>query len=139
MTGLLIGCQGKVGFDFQPLTENGDSIIYDKYLSEAAGKNYSLSATDFTHADSTIVLETKANRNVLIAVEFYNNAQDFLGVNGRLIPKGTHFYMVAELDASKADLNSGTKVAEMEEAYNNLLEIIEARCTHGSTRYGRGE
>lgn len=114
MTGLLIGCQGKVGFNFEPLTATGDSIIYDKYLSEVDGKNYNLSSSDFTHADSTIVLETEANRNVLIAVEFYNGAQDFLGVNGRLIPKGTHFYMVAELDASKADENSGTKVTDMD-------------------------
>jgi len=94
---VLIGGQGEVKYNFSPSTL-GTNIIYDRSLTDGT---YTLSATATT-ANPTTVLETPAGENIVIAVEFFNNDQDFIGINGQLIPKNTHFYLVAELDANDA-------------------------------------
>ena len=107
MTAVLVGGQGGVGFDFIP-TETGNKIVYDKalaYTTDVAAE-YSLNsnATSYTNENPTLVLETKANDDILMAVEFVNTGADFYGKNG-LIPHGTKFYVVAQLKASEATNN----------------------------------
>ena len=103
MTGVLIGGQKAVGFDFTPADNSGALIVYDSLMTDVeTGNAYTLSNTKFTQANPTLLLETFANKNVLMAVEFLNNDKDFYGKDGLLIPKGTHFYVVAELAASAA-------------------------------------
>ncbi len=97
MTAVLVGTQGQVGFNFTPATA-GDLIIYDKELSSGT---YTLGTTA-TQENPTIVLETPSETNVMIAVEFLNGDQDFIGRGGQLIAKNTKFYMVAELKAEEA-------------------------------------
>ncbi len=96
VTGILVGGQGQVKFDFTTDTE-GSYIVYDSILNTL---NQAL--TNPTDTNSTLVLETKPATDVRMAVEFLNIGRDFLGVDSVLIPKGTHFYIVAQLPQSAA-------------------------------------
>ncbi len=104
MTAVLVGGQGPVKFDFTT-TSAGSKIVYDNALTSGT---YALDddAATYTTANPTLLLETKASENILMAVEFLNNDKDFFGVDGKLIPKGTKFYVVAELAASAATQTS---------------------------------
>lgn len=107
VTGVLIGNQKNVGFDFTP---KGATIytIYDQVMSNEMKATTSASA-----ANSTLVLETPATAaaadvedptaDVKIAIELENNSgSDFIGAAGQLIPKNGKFYLVATLKASNA-------------------------------------
>lgn len=105
VTGVLVGNQKNVGFDFNP---NGTKIqtIYDCSMTPASmvAKNGVASA-----ANSTLVLATPEGaaptNDVMIAVELQNTSgQDFVGVDGNIILKDAKFYLVARLAASSASV-----------------------------------
>lgn len=121
LTGVLVGGQKEVDFEFKPITEAIEYTIYDSEMTSTI-------VTDdgsFSDANSTLVLETADNVPVYIAVEFLNNSgKDFNGVDG-LIPAGGKFYMVAKLD--------GTSVAT--EVHENVFKqdyTTTAKLTMGS-------
>ena len=99
-TGVLIGGQGPVKFDFVP-TAAGTYTIWDPTMHNTT---YTLSTTDYAAEplNFTLAFETLPNVKVRVAVEFENNMEDFFGVNGQLIPLGTKFYVIAELDPTDA-------------------------------------
>ncbi len=105
VTGILIGGQQNVDWKFVPISGATDFYtIYDKAIpsTEAANViNAALTGTSPAYSNGvtnyTLALETVENTTVYIAIEFENNARDFMGVNG-LIPKGTKFYLVAALN-----------------------------------------
>lgn len=107
MTAVLVGGQGPVAFDFATAAA-GTKIVYDSVLTTPG--TYALSNTNYTTENPTLLLQTKENEKIRMAVEFLNNDQDFFGVDGKLIPKGTKFYVVAELDPTASFTG---KVAEM--------------------------
>lgn len=113
MTGVLVGGQGPVGFDFAPASA-GTKIIFDSIMTAAVSPaTYNLSNSAYTQANPTLVLQTVDNATtgkVRMAVEFINKGHDFYGVNG-IIPKNTKFYIVAELDPSA--LSASNKSTEM--------------------------
>ena len=92
VTGILIGGQKNVDWQFLP-TGTGIYTIYDK---EIPSTNNVLSSTTSDVLNYTLALENTADEVVYIAVEFVNNAKDFMGKDG-LIAKGTKFYLVAKL------------------------------------------
>ena len=98
VTGILIGGQKQVVWDFTPTTvENAPEFtIYDPNV-EASAVVGELSAPMYT-----LALETASGEKVNIALEFVNTGADFYGVNHRVIPAGTKFYLVAQLDPEKA-------------------------------------
>ena len=99
MTAVLVGGQQAVKYDFTPITDgDGDLVIYDSIMSTA---NQALSTTATTY-NPTLVLETNAGKDINIAVEFLNTGDDFYGIDGKLIPKNTKFYVVAKLEADDA-------------------------------------
>jgi len=103
LTGVLIGNQKNVGFDFNP---NGVKVqtIYDSEMtSDIHAVVGSASA-----ANSTLVLPTAkgaaATNDVMIAIELVNNTGvDFVGVDGIVTPN-SKFYLVARLAAASADV-----------------------------------
>lgn len=95
MTAVLVGGQGAVGFDFIP-TADGSYVVYDKDVTEQT------LGTSLSTANTTLLLETRKTKDVRMAVEFRNDGPDFFGKDGKLIPQGTKFYMVALLQASAA-------------------------------------
>ena len=113
MTAVLVGGQGQVDFDFTT-TATGDKIVYDKAL---ASGTHTLGISPTT-ANPTLLLETKDAQSIFMAVEFFNDDQDFYGQGGKLIPKGTHFYVVAELTNANATPATGkakrTKIFEQD-------------------------
>lgn len=118
VTAVFIGNQRQVKFDFTP-TDAASPTLYTIYDNALTGIN--ADTEDFSTVNSTLVLETPAttaaadatddNADVQIAIELTNNAADFIGANGQLIPKNGKFYLVAKLKASAAtEDNAGKRV-----------------------------
>jgi hypothetical protein len=109
VTGILVGGQKDAIFDFTTagnvdVTGISAYTVYDNVIDPAIvakkdGDNYS----DFV---STLVLEN-GTENVMVAVEMLNDKADFYGANNQLIPLNSKFYVVAELDATKATQTDG--------------------------------
>lgn len=97
VTGILIGGQKQVTWDFTPVEGADELTIYDANVEGAAVVG---TASEPMY---TLALETKADQVVNIAVEFKNTGDDFYGVNHQVIPAGTKFYLVAQLDPKKAE------------------------------------
>lgn len=106
VTGVLIGGQKAVGFDFRP---NGTKLwtIYDNIQKyQSSGLDATTTASDVNY---TMALETAENTSVYVAVELINNGADFQGVDG-VVPAGCKFYLVAELNPSNDNTTEGSKV-----------------------------
>ncbi len=109
LTAVLVGGQKHVGFDFTPGTyAGGDATAYTIYDNTMSGTIYAVTA-DYSAANSTLVLETAANENEYIALEFENaSGKDFYGYDG-IVPAGAKFYLVGQL-AADAATETGKKV-----------------------------
>ena len=97
LTGILIGDQKAVGWDFTTKTGSTAFTIYDKSLSTG---NWTITASAASETNYTLVLETVGGdspENVRVALEFLNNGNEFVGANGEIIPAGGRFYLVGEL------------------------------------------
>lgn len=94
VTGILIGGQKQVNFDFKQNTSaTTEYTIFDNVTKS----NGSLSATTTISATNyTLALETATDQAVKVAVELLNNGNAFEGADG-IVPKGGKFYLIAEL------------------------------------------
>lgn len=110
LTGLLIGGQKNVGWNFTPLTtDNTEKTIYDAAVDAGAAGTEGVTRTSGLK-NRTLVLETAGSvgEKVNFALEFTNNSsQAFYGKDG-LVPAGGKFYLVGQLIAD----GSQTKVFE---------------------------
>ncbi len=106
VTGILIGGQKQVGFDFKPIGAF-EYTIFDNITKS----NGDLSATTTASATNyTLALETGVgvDQVVKVAVELLNNGNAFEGADG-IVPKGGKFYLVAQLTPDPTLANvSGT-------------------------------
>ena len=114
LTGIIVGGQMPVGFDFTPTTsypvysEADMKYIYDNQLPAL----YLSSEVDATLLTNTLVLQTYDNKKVPVALEFINNSdKDFVGVDG-IVYKGTKFYLVAEIDPSEFSEDPRTEIRD---------------------------
>lgn len=97
LTGLLVGGQGSVGYDFTSLGE-GTLTIYDNNVVDGIVATPSTtSVPSVTIANQTLGLETVADQKIYIALELINGGSDFQGTDG-IIPAGGVFYLTAQLD-----------------------------------------
>ncbi len=136
LTAVLVGGQKNVGFDFTQATYGGSATdvytIYDKSITAATAYG----TADHVYQNSTLVLETPANTNEYIALEFTNtSAKDFYGVGNDVIPVGAKFYLVGELSATaatetanhvfKQDYTTIVKVAikDLKNAYSTIPNL----------------
>ena len=109
LTGILIGGQKSVGWNFEPQGTSAVTIYDKDIVSGIAANTYAYSAVNHT-----LALETEANTDVNIALEFTNGSQRFKGHDGYIAPGGK-FYLIASLDP-KSDgngtnqTNTGNKV-----------------------------
>lgn len=104
LTGVLIGGQKAVGFNFeQILSDNSlytskEYTIYDRTINtESPSTSSNLAASTAVGPTYTLVLETADEAPVYVALEFVNNANDFQGYDG-VVKHGCKFYMIAKLD-----------------------------------------
>lgn len=95
LTGVLIGGQKVVDYKFEPKGTD-EFTIYDNAIN-TVGANAAVKKTQDAGTNYTLALETAATDVVNIALEFINNGDDFMGVDG-VVKKGCKFYMVAQLD-----------------------------------------
>ena len=150
LTGVIIGGQLPVGYDFTPTTaypiysEADMKFIYDNQLPTL---NLSSSA-DANLIVNTLVLQTYDNKKVPVVLEFTNNSgMDFKGLDG-IVMKGTKFYLVGEIDPEQFKDDSRTeirdrvftqdytttlniKVTGLEKAYNVVPNLLSPRLEMG--------
>ena len=106
LTGIIVGGQLPVGFDFRPETvypvysEADMRFIYDSQVNTngtGANEPFYLSTADETEFTQTLVLQSYTGRSLKLVLEFENNSgQDFYGYNGTVY-RGTKFYLVGEV------------------------------------------
>lgn len=104
ITGVIIGGQKQVDFEFKPVATAAEYTIYDNQM---ATTSYLLTSTltddNLPVVNRTLVLETAEANDAVVkfAVEFQNNSgKAFVGKDG-IIPNGCKFYLLGELDMSK--------------------------------------
>lgn len=103
VTGILIGGQKQVGYDFKPISTAQEYTIYDNVTKS----NGTLSATTTASATNyTLALETGVgvDQVINVAVELVNNGAAFEGADG-IVPAGCKFYLVAQLTPNPALTN----------------------------------
>ncbi len=150
VTGIVIGGQLPVGFDFTPTTaypvysEADMKFIYDNQLPTL----YLSSAADASQHTNTLVLQTYDKKKVPVALELQNNSgTDFKGLGG-IVQQGTKFYLAGEIDPDQfkddermeirdrvftqdytTTLN--IKVTGLEKAYNVVPNLLSPRLEMG--------
>jgi hypothetical protein len=103
VTAVLVGGQQSVNFDFTSTGSGDELTVYDNVMTDGTMK----ATTAASSVNHTLVLEN-GTQNVRVAVEMVNTTGvDFYGANDQLIPAGGKFYVVAELDATKATKTAG--------------------------------
>lgn len=150
LTGVIIGGQLPVGFDFTPTTaypvysEAEMKFIYDNQVPTL----YLSASADASQAINTLALQSYDKKKVPVALELTNNSgTDFKGLGG-IIQKGTKFYLVGEIDPEQFKDDSRTeirdrvftqdytttlniKVTGLEKAYNVVPNLLSPRLEMG--------
>lgn len=98
VTGVLIGGQKAVGYNFEPISSATSLTLYDNIQRSqpSVAMNATTTASPVNH---TLALETETNTTIYIAVELINKGENFHGADG-MVPKGCKFYLIAALDPS---------------------------------------
>lgn len=157
LTGIIVGGQMPVGFDFSPTTsypvysESAMMYIYDSQVktSGTSGDEYFyLSAYENPKMTNTLVLQSYDHKVVPVVLEFINNSgYDFEGLDGTVL-KGTKFYLVALIDPATKSGDPLTqirdrvftqdytttlnmKVTGLAKAYNVVPNLLSSRLELG--------
>ena len=146
VTGILVGGQPqKVEWNFEPASEaKFDHTIYDQNMNNGIAAKTSDSKPNYT-----LVLDNKnssptdpTQSKVYVTVELENNMGDFYGKEG-LIPKGSRFYLVGELDPTNKTttvdhvfVKDHTTVANftitsLKNAYNHIPDMRTSKINVG--------
>ena len=105
VSAVLIGGQKNVDFAFVPSGE----VAYTIY-DNAVPAGFAAPINSWSAVNYTLALETAPNVHVKVAIELTNNlGQDFIGQGGQLIPKGSKFYLVGELNPETASAEEKAK------------------------------
>lgn len=150
ITGILIGGQPKqVAWNFEAAntvtTNEFKYTIYDCDMNK--GANLTAAVTGTAEPNYTLVLDNKDNsttsqNKVYITIELENNASDFFGADG-LIPRGSKFYMVGELDPKDKSetldhvfVKDHTTIANftirsLKKAYNHIPDMRSSKINVG--------
>ena len=129
LTGVLIGGQKQVGWDFKPISTAAEQTIWDNVMTTYTDGIVAKQQEAYSNVNHTLALETAANEPVNIALEFENTGNDFIGIDNNLIPAGSKFYLFAKL-------TPGTKVIENPNSLNQVFKqdyITKAQLTIGAT------
>ena len=143
LTGVLVGGQKNVGYDFRQASYQGSAdgsyIVFDTVMNGTIN-----AVTSYRDVNHTLLLETPVDEDEYIAIELVNNSgKDFYGADG-LIPAGGRFYMVAKLTASAAENETGKQVfkqdyittakltiTSLKKAYNTIPDLKAAQLEIG--------
>lgn len=125
LTGIIIGGQRQVGFDFVP-TDNDDSsmrFVYDSQVSTNAGSTPFYLSTTEQGPVRTLLLQSYDGEDVTFVLEFRNDSDaDFYGVDG-IIYKGTKFYLVGILKLDEATGDDKSRVFTQDQITTATMSI----------------
>lgn len=101
LTGILVGDQKNVDWQFKPVAADPAVVVYDTDLIKTT-----FDATDYQTASQTLLCETTEDKQyVNVALEFVNGTEEaFTGVDG-IVPVGAKFYLIGKLDITEAGKN----------------------------------
>lgn len=146
VTGILIGGQPQgVEWNFEPASDaKFDYTIYDQDMNSGIAAKKAVTKPNYT-----LVLDNKnssptdpAQSKVYVTVELENNMGDFYGKEG-LIPQGSRFYLVGELDPTNKTttvdhvfVKDHTTVANftiknLQNAYNHIPDMRTSKINVG--------
>ncbi|MBO5579220.1 MAG: hypothetical protein J5952_02200 [Prevotella sp.] len=133
LTGVLIGGQKTVDYQFQPIEGETEYTIYDNVMNTVDAAKQYVKADQNAGPNYTLALETKANTKVYVALEFLNEGKDFQGFDG-VVKKGCKFYMVAQLDPTTESTGSVTGVANtgnkvFAQDFNTIANFTFKKCS----------
>lgn len=146
VTGILIGGQPlSVAWNFEPASTVNTSdfkyTIYDQHVDYGNNVNTTGTSNNYTLVfDNNDAAETS---KVYVTIELENNVENFYGAEG-LIPKGSRFYLVGELDptnkttttADHVFVKDHTTVANftiknLQNAYNHIPDMRTSKINVG--------
>lgn len=157
LTGIIVGGQMPVGFDFAPTTsypvysETDIVYVYDNQVKTngiSGDEYFYLSAYENPKMTNTLVLQSYDHKIVPIVLEFINNSdKDFVGLDG-IVYRGTKFYLVALIDPATKSGDPLTqirdrvftqdytttlnmKVTGLSKAYNVVPNLLSSRLELG--------
>ena len=134
VTAVLIGGQKQVGWNFAPKGST-EYTIYDNIMTSSVEETPAVMVAKngvASTVNSTLVLETAASTDVMLAVEMINNSgKDFYGVGGQLIPNNGKFYVCAKLEASPAT-ETGNKVFAQDYKTVANLNLISLKSAYNT-------
>jgi hypothetical protein len=141
LTGIIVGGQLPVGFDFAPTTSYPDyseadmKYIYDNQLPEL----YLSASANAAQKTNTLVLQTYDKKRIPVLLEFINNSgTNFEGVDG-IIYNGTKFYLAVQIDPGTSDrvftqdctTTLNLRVTGLSKAYNVVPNLLSPRLELG--------
>lgn len=121
VTGVLIGGQKQVDWQFKPKGSEEFTIYDDKMTTATAATVGTYSAVNHT-----LALETAqgADASINVAVEFINTGNDFYGKDHKVIPSGSKFYLVAQLTPSAGSgYAAGTLDSVIKQDYTTVAKL----------------
>ena len=120
MTGVLIGGQKQVDWKLQPTGGSDEYTIYDKTMTKGI---FAKASDSYSEVNHTLTLETEEKSKVRVCFEFVNTGNDFFGYNTQIIPAGSKFYLVTDLDPTKEKdaTKTGNKVFKQD--YNTIAKL----------------
>lgn len=102
LTGVLIGGQpSQVGYDYTPsASADFDRTVYDCVMNT---ENNSITSSNGGTTNYTLVLANEDKASIYVTLELVNNTgTDFYGADG-LVPNGSKFYLVGQLNPTTDD------------------------------------
>ncbi|MBQ9645103.1 MAG: hypothetical protein IJV24_01935 [Prevotella sp.] len=130
ITGVLIGGQKAVDYQFAPISSETAKTIYDCHVVDCA-----LTAAGTTNR--TLVLETAStDRIVNFAVELQNNSgKDFVSNHG-VVPAGCKFYLIGQINIDDATTGAVSKVEGIDQIFlQDYYTTVNAKVTSLSGAY----
>ena len=125
LTGIIVGGQHTVGFDFAP-TEDDDAnarFVYDNQVNTNTGNTPFCLSLEEQGPTRTLLLQSQEGKDVTIILEFRNDSDtDFMGLSG-IVYKGTKFYLVGQLKLSEATGTDNTRVFTQDQTTTATLVV----------------
>lgn len=139
LTGVLIGNQKAVNWDFTPNDAAHSYTIYDKEMNE----NIYANSTTASGINYTLALQTKDDEDVYVALEFSNEGgKEFKGADG-VIPVGGKFYLTGKLEVKSTDTNYGSGINQtksiFKQDFNTIVTFTIKPGSNNPTDPGYGE
>ena len=155
LTGILVGGQLPVGFDFSPVTaspafsELEAKVLYDREVKTSTGEYLCLrSDRDATELTNTLVLQSYDHKKVPVVLEFENRSGITFQCLTGMVYDGTRFYLAGEIDPEefkdddRLDIRDrvftqdytttvNMKVSSLEKAYNAVPNLLGPRLELG--------